>query len=187
MRHMLDRWGCLPNVCIEAARIGVDVAQAFGYIAEPVPVGVQVIAGDRAVVVPGPAGTPHRASDRGFNGHLVLLFAGGWFVDLTAPQFHRPDLGIHVTGPVVFGGLDRAVLQDALVEVHADTGVTVRYYELVGNVAWRSPRNLAWSTSPPAIAVQAVLADLRNRLEQTSVKTAGQRRAASKILTVKVS
>lgn len=37
---------------------------------------------------------------RSFGGHLVLV-GHGWFADLTAQQFHRPQLGILVPGAIV--------------------------------------------------------------------------------------
>lgn len=40
------------------------------------------------------------ARKRGFGGHLVLV-GDGWFVDLTAQQFHRPELGIVVASALV--------------------------------------------------------------------------------------
>lgn len=165
VRIVMRRAQCQPNACIESAGIGVGVAQRFGYLAEPVPVAVQVQAGNYAVVLPGPPGTP--ASREGFAGHVVLHFAGDTVIDLTADQFHRPDLGILVPGPITLPGCPREQLTEG-VGFELPTGVAMTYRELVGNVAWRALP--AWAESS-ALMTHLAVAELYRRYDTRRKKS----------------
>lgn len=164
-RIVMRRWGCPPNACIEAACIGVGVARRFGYVATPVPVAVRVQVQNTAILVPGPPGT--RPSRDGFAGHLVLHFAGDVVVDLTADQFHRPDWGILVPGPITVPGCAREHLAGG-VEFELPTGAAVAWQEMVGNVAWRSLP--AWTQSS-AVPIRLVEAELHRRLDTRKRKS----------------
>lgn len=164
-RLVMRRCECAPNACIEAACIGVGVARRFGYVATPVPVGARVQAGNTAIVLPGPPGT--RPSREGFGGHLVLHFAGDVVVDLTADQFHRPDLGVLVPGPITVPGCTREQLGGG-VEFELSTGVSVAWWEMAGNVAWQSLP--AWTQSS-GLTIRLVEAELYRRLDTRRKKS----------------
>lgn len=72
---------------------------------------------------------------QGFAGHLVVVGAG-WFADLTAPQFHRPEHGVVVTGAAL-GPYDPLELGT---EMDLPAGGRLRWY-------WR-PEVKAWRTTP---------------------------------------
>lgn len=157
------------NSCIEAACIGVGVARAFGYVATPVPVAVRVQgAGKAALVLPGPPG--HRRTDfRGFEGHLLLHFAGDTLTDLTADQFHRPTLGLYVPGGITVPGVTREHLAGGI-EFDLPTGTSVAYWEMPGNVEWRSLP--AWTESSD-LPIRLTVAELRRRLDTRRDKIGG--------------
>jgi hypothetical protein len=129
-----------PNSCIEVGCVGVGLARRHGHIPEPIPVAVYAHRGNEATVVPG----ADSKRDDGFAGHLVLHFAGGAFLDLTADQFHDARRGILLPGPIVLPGVTRQQITDGF-EVGLSTGTTVRYRELVDDIAWR--RQPAWTDS----------------------------------------
>lgn len=149
--------GCTDNSCVEAACIGVGVAHAFGFVAEPVPVAVRAVAGNTAIVLPGPNREGRR---RGFDAHLILHFAGNAFVDLTARQFNRPDRGLLVPGPIVVYDAPRDRLA-AWATVPLRTGTTVSYRELDDDVTWRMLP--AWTESS-ALTIRVATRNLRTAL-----------------------
>lgn len=165
VRIVMRRAQCRLNSCVEAACIGVGVARRFGYIATPVPVAASVQVGNYAVVLPGPPGTP--PSREGFAGHLVLHFAGDTVIDLTADQFHRPDLGILVPGPITLPGCSREQLTCG-VGFKLPTGVEMTYQELVGDVAWRALP--AWTGSSD-LTIHLTTAELYRRLDTRGKKS----------------
>lgn len=138
VREVMDRCGCTPNSCVEAACIGAGVSKAHGYLVEPVPVAVQVLAGNQATVLPGPAGRRGNSQRSGFDGHLILHFpAARVMVDLTADQFNSPRRGLLVPGPII-GPIAREQLAGQWAVAALPTGTEVRYREMIGNVAWRA-------------------------------------------------
>jgi hypothetical protein len=148
------------NCCVEAACVGVGVAKAFGYLVEPVPVSVQVVAGRHATILPGPDG--RRRS--GFDGHLVLYFAtAGILADPTADQFHAPKRGLHVP-PTLTAPVPRDVLV-AGVAAELPGGTTIIYREMVGDVSWRSLP--AWA-EPSALTTLIATRELREALSASS-------------------
>lgn len=154
--------GCTINCCVEAACVGVGVARAFGYLVEPVPVAVQVYAGNEVTILPGPDG--HGKRREGFDGHLVLYFPTvGIVSDITADQFHDPKRGLHVPEPLT-GDIPRDRLI-AGIAAELPGGTTIAYRELVGDVSWRALP--AWADPSPLTTHIAI----RNLREALSVRT----------------
>lgn len=165
MRRTMGRCFLPVNSCIETARIGVEVARTFGYIAEPVPVGVVATFGSSSVVLPGPPEIrrPARHAADGYEGHLVLWFPGDWLVDLTAPQFHHPELGVRVPEPLVLT-IPRDVLASARIGGTLPTGTQIEYRELHGTVGWRLMK--AW-TEPVEREVRVTLEEMKRAAAAT--------------------
>lgn len=133
------------NSCIEATLVGVGVAQACGYLAEPVPVCALVHAGKQATVLPGPPGSPRQRGE-GYEGHLLLHFpAANITSDITADQFHDPRRGLLVPRSVVFPAT-RAELV-AGVEHGTGNGTRIIYAERVGDISYRAYP--AWALPSP--------------------------------------
>lgn len=156
-REVMRRCECTLNACVEAGCIGVGVARHFGFVATPVPVAVRVQAGNEATILPGPPGT--RTGRSGFDGHLLLHFAGDHVIDLTADQFHTPARGLHVPGPITLPGCTREMLADS-VAFTLPTGTSVAYQEMAGNLEWRYMP--AWTQSS-AITIRLVVAEMRRQ------------------------
>ena len=158
---------CGRNSCVEAACIAVGVAQAFGYLCEPVPVAVCVRAGDQATVLPGP---DSRRRD-GFAGHLVVHYPGAdTVVDLTADQFHAPRRGIWVPEPLIM-----PVSRDGLARgfgAELPTGTLIEYREMVDDVSWRSLP--AWTESSN-ILIAVIVRRLRALLASSPTSSGGKR------------
>lgn len=160
--------GCVRNACVEAACIAVGVAQAFGFLCEPIPVAVQVIAGGEATILPGD-GSRRRP---GFAGHLLVHYPGAdTAVDLTADQFHAPDRGLLVPEPLVL-----PVPRDAFVGgigFTLPTGTRMTYRELVDDVSWRALP--AWHESS-ALTVAAIVRRMRAELADAPASVSCRRR-----------
>lgn len=147
----MDRCGAKANSCLEACRVGVDVAREFGHLAEPVPVAVRVEAGKQQTVVPGPPGTPVRL--RGYAGHLILYFpTAGTMADLTADQFHDPRRGLLVRGPVV-APMARHRLTEGFDAV-LSSGTVIGYRERAEDASWRTMP--AWAQPSTLVTLLAV-------------------------------
>jgi hypothetical protein len=164
-QEVMRRCECSLNSCVEAGCIGVGVARHFGYIATPVPVAVLVQAGGEATILPGPPGS--RTGRSGFDGHLLLHFAGDTVVDLTAGQFHAPARGLYVPGPITLPGCTRELLTGG-VAVELPGGTTVAYQEMVGNLEWRHLP--AW-TGSSAITIRLTVAELYRQLDTRPKKS----------------
>jgi len=172
IRNTMHRCGAAPNSCIEAACVGVGVAREFGFLVEPVPVAVHVLAGGQATVLPSPDGSSKR--DSGFAGHLILHFPGaGMMVDLTADQFHNPKRGLLVPGPMV-GPVTREQLTTGF-GADLPGGTKIGYRELVGDVSWRVLP--AWA-EPSTLMTQMAVRELRETTT-TRRRPPRRRRAAT--------
>lgn len=95
---------------------------------------------------------------KGFGGHLVVV-GDDWFLDVTAPQFHRPDRGIHVPG-ALSGPYDPA---DDGVEHSLDEGGLIRWLWRPEVARWR--RTPAWRQDIPHHSAETLSAAIRRRLE----------------------
>jgi hypothetical protein len=154
----LRNGGDPANCCVVAARLGSDVARAFGYLPVPVPVRVRVQRGREVTVLPGPNGGVGRRG-AGFAGHLVLWFpAVDGLVDFTAPQFHDPRRGLLVPEPLYgVGVVTRQALERGF-SVNLPTGVRISYREMPDEVGWKAEE--AWAGVPPVVT-GAVVRQLR--------------------------
>lgn len=160
----LRRCGAVRNCCVEACCVGVGVAREWGYLAEPLPVAVQVRNMQRrqATVIPGPDGTSRRRD--GFAGHLVLYFpAAQALVDPTADQFHDPARGLLVPEPVWLH-VTRDDLATGLVG-ELPGGTTLGYQLLPDDVSWRALE--AW-TGSSAVTTGLAIRALRDALSTGS-------------------
>lgn len=168
-RTMRDQ-RCTINSCVEAACIAVGVAEAFGYLCEPVPVAVQVLAGDQAIILPGP-GSRHRP---GFAGHLVVDYPGAdRIVDHTAGQFHRPDRALYVP-PILVLPIPRSRLTPGVM-FELPSGATMTMREMDGDVSWKAEE--AWYESSAltiGVAVRRLRAALAER-DRPARRRAGRR------------
>lgn len=163
-RTVLRRSESPVNSCIEAGRIGVGVAQTFGYAATPVPVAIQATSPDRRFVLVAPGDAPARGR---FAGHLVLHFAGDILIDLTADQFHQPADGLFVPGPITVPGCSRPFLAEG-VAFDLPSGTTMTYRELEGDGSWQGTR--AW-TGPAELQIHLTIAELYRLLDTRGRKT----------------
>lgn len=120
------------NSCITATAVGVAALTRLGVSCRPLPcaawagnaaalpafierrplpldgwsVGIDPDAPASAVPDRGASYTePYRRGPSGWNGHLVIA-GDSWVLDLTAAQFHRPQRGIVVPGPVLIDPAD---------------------------------------------------------------------------------
>jgi len=115
------------GTCIEVSRLLVDTLRRLG-ISEAKAVAVDVVFGNAAakglqgvpmdewppdahtcgagvgyqMLAAGSTTEPGRR--KGFVGHVVVV-GDDWMVDMTAQQFHRPDRGIIIEGPVCTGSV----------------------------------------------------------------------------------
>lgn len=168
--------------CIEATRIGVAFLRAAGVECWPMACEVQALnplarrlteqgvpialwpddawsVGVRIEEVPGDsADEPHRRV--GFSCHVVIR-GPGWFCDLTAPQLHRPDRGIHVPGAIAGpAGDDRGV------EVTMSDGSVIRWF---WRPDFRRYRNTpAWRQDVPHELVARARAAIREKVTASS-------------------
>lgn len=114
--RLFDQLPLVPERCVMATRVGIDVLARFGIAAEPRPViaGIwnegyerfRVAREGMPELAPPPdawsvwAGLPPEVGDRPlgpkrWHGHLVVWVpAKGWIIDLDVQAFHRPAKGL---------------------------------------------------------------------------------------------
>lgn len=134
------------NSCIESVRVGIEVARYFGLMIEPVPVKCCFATLDwyaaftdhQAPPLPGwSVGTTGAGNPTGPNrwdGHLIgYAPLADLLIDYSADQYHRPQHGLNVPGPVVMQ-VDRARLR---------AGFAARWGEIM--VDYKQITDRAWS------------------------------------------
>lgn len=155
-------WRRLGIEC-KAMACDVDAANATGLLALAASGGRSIGAGWSVGVRCEPDAEANslvidRNPEGSFFGHLVVV-GDDWFADVTAAQFHRPEIGIHVPGAVV-GPYDP---EDQGVQRLLDGGGMIRWYWRPEWKRWRVTR--AWRQDVPRDLVDALIA----RMEKVEV------------------
>lgn len=158
--------------CIEAARLSVAVLRRAGLECKAMACDVMAMSWMTAAAVqdgrtprtqaimvscdkdlPGFATCEHDRCERdaeSFSGHLVVV-GPDWFLDLSAPQFHRPNIGVFIPGPIMGpGGWEGPGVMGL-----SDQGTQVHYRWRPEVARWR--RTPAWRQDVPRGMVEAFL------------------------------
>lgn len=168
-----------PDSCIASTRIGIAVLRHFGVLCRPQPVTMMAFtgpafealaAGQRDAskfdhskgehslgIVGNGEITTHPDGTFGWDGHLVILVPQpAMLIDLSIDQADRPELGLHLTGPVLCP-LDNIVAFRAgeRTAYEREDGMVLTYRRLLSDNWKKSAR-----TGFPELVVADVIAEL---------------------------
>lgn len=140
-----------PNCCVNGTRIAVEVLRRFDIEARPVAtraVAFNRVAWAHATGRPSPKGEAYildvgsgDATGPGWDKHLVCV-AGGYFLDMSIGQFHRPERGIHQPWPAMAFKKSPAELEAFLTGegnsvVASDHGAAIVYEPHLSDTSYR--------------------------------------------------
>lgn len=109
---------------------------------------------------------PTKSGSAQFHGHLVIA-GDDWMLDLTAPQFSRPDKGIAIDGASLAWGTPPLFDEKPTILVHdlPDGGI-VQYRSRLELASWR--RTEAWRQVTPPTLIDRICSVVLAHLRETA-------------------
>lgn len=176
--------GWPPQSCIASCRVGLDVLRSFEVVARPEAVRYDVYSPEAflwrlaGLPWPPPAGRVLRVRGTGtfddtrWDGHLVLILATGWLVDLSLDQASPPDQMLTLApavGPLPAGVTDPWHAPGAGLFVR-DDGIVIHYQPMTDapTEGWREAIDWVEHQEPRRAATVSAIRVLRTLTQLTA-------------------